>query len=79
MDREERSISQRKLSRNVKTGRIMGVVCLEFREKTFADGGKIAKFMKVFSLESFLLYGNQHIYIHMQCKFDWKNSLASYN
>ena len=26
-------------------------------EKTFADGGKIAKFVKVFSLESFPLYG----------------------
>ena len=26
-------------------------------EKTFADGGKIAKFVKVFSLKSFPLYG----------------------
>ena len=26
-------------------------------EKTFADGGKIAKFVKIFSLESFPLYG----------------------
>ena len=26
-------------------------------EKTFADGRKIAKFVKVFSLESFPLYG----------------------
>ena len=27
-------------------------------EKAFADGGKIAKFVKVFSLESFPLYGS---------------------
>ena len=47
---------QRKLLRNVKIGRIMGVACVE---KTFADGGKISKFMKVFSLESFPLYGNR--------------------
>ena len=35
MDWYERSISQRKLSRNVKTGRIMGVACLEFRGENF--------------------------------------------
>ena len=35
----------------------MGVACLEFRVENFADGWKIAKFMKVFSLESFPLYG----------------------
>ena len=35
-------------------------------EKTFADGGKIVKFVKVFSLESFPLYGNNIIIITMQ-------------
>ena len=35
----------------------MGVACLNFVEKTFVDGCKIVKFVKVFSLESFLLYG----------------------
>ena len=29
-------------------------------EKTFTDGGKIEKFVKVFSLESFPLYGNAY-------------------
>ena len=33
-------------------------------EKTFADGGKIAKFVKVFSLESFPLYGMSRVYTH---------------
>ena len=28
-----------------------------FMEKTFADGSRTSKFAKVFSLESFLLYG----------------------
>ena len=57
-DRSEGSISWRKLSRNAKTGRIMGVACLKFCGETFADGWKIAKFVKVFSLESFPLYGS---------------------
>ena len=34
-DRQERSISRRKLLRNVKTGRIMGVACLEFHGENF--------------------------------------------
>ena len=36
----------------------MSVACLNFVEKVFADGCKIAKFVKVFSLESFPLYNN---------------------
>ena len=35
----------------------MGVACLNFMEKIFAGGCNIVKFVKVFSLESFLLYG----------------------
>ena len=35
VDQYERSISRRKLLRNVKTGRIMGVACLEFRRENF--------------------------------------------
>ena len=35
-------------------------------EKTFADGGKIAKFVKVFSLESFPLYGMVQIIIDLR-------------
>ena len=39
----------------------MGVACQKFHvEKTFAGGCKIAKFVKVFSLESFPLYGIFH-------------------
>ena len=30
-----------------------------FEEKTFAGGSKTAKFVNIFSLESFLLYGTQ--------------------
>ena len=33
------------------------MACPNFVEKTFAGGSKTVKFMKVFSLESFLLYG----------------------
>ena len=36
----------------------MGVAYLNFVVRTFAGGCKITKFVKVFSLESFLLYGN---------------------
>ena len=35
----------------------MGTACPNFVEKTFADGSKPTKFMNVFSLKSFLLYG----------------------
>ena len=38
------------------TDHIMGVACLNFVEKTFVGGCKITKLVKVFSLESFLLY-----------------------
>ena len=31
-----------------------------FMEKTFVGGSKTVKFVKVFSLESFLLYGIEH-------------------
>ena len=37
-----------------------------FAEKTFADSHKSAKFAKVFSLESFPLYGSQWTYIYTQ-------------
>ena len=37
----------------------MGVAYLNFVEKTFVGGCKIAKFVKVISLESFQLYGIQ--------------------
>ena len=37
----------------------MGVACLKFRGEIFVSGCKIMKFMKVFSLESFPLYGTQ--------------------
>ena len=40
----------------------MGVACLKFRGETFAGGYKIAKFVKIFSLESFPLYST-YIYI----------------
>ena len=36
----------------------MGETCLNFMEKAFVGGSQSAKFMKVFSLESFLLYCN---------------------
>ena len=36
----------------------MGVACLEFRGENFCGWRKIAKFVKVFSLESFPLYSS---------------------
>ena len=49
----------RKLSRNVfKTGCIMGVECLELRGENFRG---CVKFVKVFSLKSFPLYGTIEI------------------
>ena len=42
----------------------MGVACLNFVEKTFAGGCKITKFVKVFSLESFPLYGTSPVHSH---------------
>ena len=38
----------------------MGMACLKFHEKTFASGCKIVKFVKVFSLKSFLLYSKSN-------------------
>ena len=46
---------RRKFSRTVKTGRIVGVACLEFRGEKLR--GWRMKFVKVFSLESLPLYG----------------------
>ncbi len=45
----------------------MGVACLNFVEKIFADDCKSAKFVKVFSLESFPLYGiiSRHVSIFL--------------
>ena len=39
----------------------MGVACLEFRGENFRGWLKIAKFVKVFSLENFPLYGSSKI------------------
>ena len=36
-----------------------------FVEKTFADGSQTSKSAKVFSLESFLLYGTLYMYVHI--------------
>ena len=53
------TISQIKLSQNAKTYHTLqvGMACPNFVEKTFAGGSKTAKFVKVFSLECFPLYG----------------------
>ena len=41
------------------------MACPNFEEKTFAGGSKTAKFVNVFSLESFPLYGNSiHLAIY---------------
>ena len=47
-------ILQRKLLQNGKT--LVGMACPNFKEKTFI-GFKTAKFVNIFSLESFPLYG----------------------
>ena len=49
--------SRRKLSRIARFCRAKGRHAPNFAEKTFAYSHKTAKFAKVFSLESFLLYG----------------------
>ena len=43
---------------NDKTGRIMGVACLEFRGENFHRWLKNHKIRQVFSLKSFPLYGS---------------------
>ena len=43
----------------------MGVACLNFVKKIFTGDCKIAKFVKVFSLERFPLYG---ICVHAVCE-----------
>ena len=55
-DRQEVTISQRKLSWNAKAYHRLVRTHPTFVEKTFTDGSKTAKFMNVFSLENFALY-----------------------
>ena len=55
LSREKLSWIGRKGAFCRETDHIMGVACLNFVEKTFVSGCKIRKFVKVFSLESFLL------------------------
>ena len=45
----------------------MDVACLNFRAEIFTGGCncKIAKFVKVFSLKSFLLYGVYIVHVHV--------------
>ena len=37
-----------------------------FTEKTFVTGSKTAKFVNIFSLESFALYGNVFVFFYEQ-------------
>ena len=53
--------SWRKLQRIVRFCHAKGHHIPNFAEKTFAYSHKTAKFTKVFSLESFPLYGRYHI------------------
>ena len=57
MDWQEVTISRRKLSWNAKAYHRLVWACPNFLEKTFTGGSKTAKFVNVFSLESFVLYG----------------------
>ena len=43
------------------------MACLDFMKKTFTGGSKTAKFINVFSLESFPLYSNRMVNVQ-----DWK-------
>ena len=54
--------SRRKLSRIAHFSSAKGRYAPNFAEKTFAYSRKTAKFAKVFSLESFPLYGNRSIF-----------------
>ena len=51
---------RRKLSRIVTFAALKDATPSNFAEKTFANSYKTAKFAKVFSLESFPLYGKHH-------------------
>ena len=46
----------------------MGVTCLEFRGENFHGWLKIAKFMKVFTLKSFPLYGIYPTFASVECE-----------
>ena len=47
-----------------------------FVEKTFVDGSQTSKFAKVFSLESFLLYGmGKHVACTMVISYGYNYSL----
>ena len=48
----------------------MGMARPNFIEKTFVGGSKTMKFMKVFFLESFLLYGTRYVtvFVLIECK-----------
>ena len=56
------TILRRKLSWNAKAERSVGVARPNFEEKTFVVASKTVKFVNVFSLESFALYGNVTIF-----------------
>ena len=49
--------------------------CPDFVEKTFTDGSQTAKFMKIFSLESFPLYGTESAWMSVASPKDIHNPL----